>query len=74
VIRKFVDLEMKINLTDYKVDVILKNLKKFANVEMEDKESSDIFQGLSIKDNLEFIERKLKNDMYYRNEMVMSII
>ena len=65
---------MKINLTDYKVDVILKNLKKFANVEMEDKESSDIFQGLSIKDNLEFIERKLKNDMYYRNEMVMSII
>ena len=65
---------MKINLTDYKVDVILKNLKKFANVEMEDKESIDIFQGLSIKDNLEFIERKLKNDMYYRNEMVMSVI
>jgi len=65
---------MKINLTDYKVDVILKNLKKFANVEMEDKESIDIFQGLSIKDNLEVIERKLKNDMYYRNEMVMSVI
>lgn len=71
---------MKINRIENNMNahhkVILQKLA-ISNVEMEEKEDIDVFEDLPLKDeaNLMLMETKLKNDLWYRNQMVglMSI-
>lgn len=75
IIRKLNNLEMKINQIENNMNanhkVILQKLA-ISNVEMEEKENIDVFEDLPLKDevNLILMETKLKNDSWYRNQMV----
>lgn len=75
IIQKLNNLEMKINRIENNMNahhkVILQKLA-ISNVEMEEKEDIDVFEDLPLKDeaNLMLMETKLKNDLWYRNQMV----
>lgn len=71
VIRKLINLEMKMNTFNSRQKEILSKLSTGMH-EVEEKEASDIFQNLPLKNenNLQTIETRLSNGTCYRKEMV----
>lgn len=81
-IRKLTNLELKVDNINQKIKVILTNQKLIleklslsSNLEMEQRQI-DIFGDLPLKDenSLQLVETKLKDDLFYRNEMVSQML
>lgn len=81
-IRKLTNLELKVDNINQKIKVILTNQKLIleklslsSNLEMEQRQI-DIFGDLPLKDenSLQLVETKLKDDLFYQNEMVSQML
>lgn len=78
VIRKLINLELKMNRIETNQKLILQKLSTTTSVntfETEEEEKIDIFQDLPLRDenDLQAMEIKLKNDSFYRNQMVKCL-
>jgi len=76
VVQKLLNLESKWNVIQAKQKLILEKLSN-PTFEAKESETIDVFQELPLKDNQDLVtmETRLKNDVFYRNQMVspMSI-
>lgn len=74
VIRKLIDLESKLNCIKKSQKLILEKLS-IGIFQTEEQEKIDIFQDLPLKNenDLEVMETKLKNDLFYRNQMIKQL-
>ncbi|CAL1685185.1 unnamed protein product [Lasius platythorax] len=78
VIQKLINLELKMNRIETNQKLILQKLSTTTSVgtfETEEEEKIDIFQDLSLRDenDLQAMEIKLKNDSFYRNQMIKQL-
>jgi len=76
VVQKLLNLESKCNVMHAKQKLILEKLSN-PTFKAKERETIDVFQELPLKDNQDLVtmETRLKNDVFYRNQMVspMSI-
>ncbi|XP_070168191.1 uncharacterized protein [Polyergus mexicanus] len=75
VVRKLINLELKVNNVKSCQQALLDKLSLTSIFEMEQREI-DIFEDLPLKDenSLQLMETKLKNDLSYRNQMIKQLV
>ncbi|XP_011638553.1 uncharacterized protein LOC105428144 [Pogonomyrmex barbatus] len=72
IVYKLINLEMKIN----QIEKHINTFQKFTMCDIvEDKENIDIFKNLPLRDEneLQLMETKLKNDLWYRQQMIKQL-